>query len=334
MNSNMMTFWGSRNVYDDRQYGDDSDSEDDEQNALRQRGKLMTITEESSQELIFHQTSQDSHHVHITEYGEEEKGEEDDDDPLNENEQAQLRNYNLHHNVEAEEPISDHDEEGTHNDFHSSALHTSFGLQAEDLELNNSMTSPAGGKYRTVSVFGGVFAMPPDPVDSDSCSLSSASDGFSSDEDYSPPPPMRSPEPRNTRGRIATTTTTSPSIARQTTPNRTTTTPRVVSPPLTSSLPPTATKESATDALSPAANASITSPRSGVPAAIGDNSMARALDAFDQTDSLISKLLQELESSPFHAVAPEGVEEAITALQASKQTIQSALYLEDFVISC
>ncbi|KAL3941337.1 MAG: hypothetical protein SGBAC_004282 [Bacillariaceae sp.] len=338
MDSDMRRHWGHRDERYDNRYADDSD---EEENKELQRGPLLTITEESSQEFSNHSRVVD------TEYEEDDKEKVDDV----KGDEHQQRSSNNQKKVEDDDVIvSDHEEEGPDNDFQSIPvpLHSAFGLQAEDLMLNNSMASPTGGKYRTVSVFGGVFGMLPDPVDSDNLSLSSASDGFSSDEDYSPP--KRSPK-RSMQSRAAATP---PSISpiHQTTPpsnKAAAAAPRVVSPPSTASTPPTAiapkqdlspdrakTKTyTAVDATAATTSKTNTPPKSASEAKlISDNSMARALKAFDQTESLLSRILGELESAPFYAVAPQVMEDAITTLQISKQTLESALCLEDVVLSC
>lgn len=334
----MRRHWGHRDDRYDNRYADDSD---EEENKELQRGPLLTITEESSQEFSNHSRVID------TEYEEDDKEKVDD----LKGDEHQQRSPNNHKKMEDDDVVvSDHEEEeeGPDNDFQSIPvpLHSAFGLQAEDLMLNNSMASPTGGKYRTVSVFGGVFGMLPDPVDSDNLSLSSASDGFSSDEDYSPP--KRSPK-RNMQSRAAATPPSISPIHQTTPPSNKATAPRVVSPPLTASPPPTATEPkkdlslnvTKTKAEAAADATAATTPKPNTPThsaseakLISDNSMARALKAFDQTESLLSRVLGELESAPFYAVAPQVMEDAITTLQISKQTLESALCLEDVVLSC
>ncbi|CAJ1958142.1 unnamed protein product [Cylindrotheca closterium] len=354
MDSDMMRHWGRRDVYDDWRHHSDSDNEDENKH-LRLRGPLMSIAEvceDSSQEISHHSRT------HGTEYGGEGK-EENKVDDRKEDERGHKQNSvmnNSHSNKVEEEDheVSDHKDE----DFMNVPLHSAYGLQAEDLMLKNSMALPTGdgGKYRTVSVFGGVFGMLPDPVDSDNLSLSSASDGFSSDDDvYSPPKrsPKRKVGQRRNAGAPPLSTIEPP---KQTTPpaKAAAVSPRVVSPPSAASPPSitatgsennsppataTTSTEAGAEAKPDAATASVPSSTSSPTQpsekrANDDSSMTRALKAFDQTESLLCKVLGDLESAPFYAVPPQVMEDAITTLQVSKQSLESALCLEDVVLSC
>lgn len=373
----MMRHWGSRPDYS-RRYWDDEDEtpKQEQQPEISLKGKLMPIAEESSQDLQSTTVQEDV---------EEEEEEVEEDENVDEaiRNQSSLKYHNEIQQVQSQDDnndtaMDDHEQEGPLNDFHSMVpLHTAFGLQAEDLMLNSSMASPTGGKYRTVSVFGGVFAMPEDPVDSDNLSLSSASDGFSSDgEDYAPP--KRSPKRQTQRRTVSQTTTTTPP------PNKTPLeTPRIVSPALTSSpqsavaeeesekdtakatscspiatTPSSPLEESSTSAqiatfkesevttsdsspVAPAAAASSEAESTSIPplaeqkvttSTTTDTSITRALEAFDQTESLLSKVLGELEQA--RLCNAQVMEDAITSLQVSKQTLESALCLEDTVMSC
>jgi hypothetical protein len=160
----MMRHWGRRDHDDERH--SDADSE-----GGKKRFRLPTISEEPSHDdLISHQTRQED--LSLIDDGGCAKSEEQEG--------------------ASDEDTSDHNYEVPHNDFQGAPLHTTFGALGDGVMLNTN-TAAAGGKYRTVSIFGGVFDMP-DPSgdgDADSMALSSSSD-FS--DDFSPPPPKPKPK--------------------------------------------------------------------------------------------------------------------------------------------
>jgi hypothetical protein len=156
--TDMMRHWGRRDDDDERH--SDADSE-----GGKKRFRLATISEELS-----HQTRQEDESLI------------DDGGCAKSEEQEEA----------SDEDMSDHNYEVPHNDFQGAPLHTTFGALGDDVMLNNN-TAAACGKYRTVSIFGGVFDMPDPSGDAGSTgmSLSSSSD-FS--DDFSPPRPKPKPK--------------------------------------------------------------------------------------------------------------------------------------------
>lgn len=162
----MRRHWGRGDYDDDDRYAD-TDSADAKNKKGASFRRLESIAEEasSSHEMMSHQAGEEGEgKVHDLRFDESDNEEDD------------------HAEVQAD-PLDE---------FVDVPLHATLGALGDDsLMLNNaSSAAGGGGKYRTVSIFGGVFDMP-DPTGDDGNSVSSSSsDGFSDDE-FSPPAPKR-----------------------------------------------------------------------------------------------------------------------------------------------
>eukprot|EP00980_Cylindrotheca_fusiformis_P028950 scaffold22680_cov107-Cylindrotheca_fusiformis.AAC.19 len=174
MSSNdMMRHWGRR-YYDGsdrrRRYSEETESEKGQKEAFQ----LEPIEEEASQEIFSCSAKEEKDGiVHDLRYN------ESDDD---------------------EEEMLNRKKEDPKDEFQDVPLHASLAAYSDNSLMLTNSNNTGNGKYRTVSIFGGVFDMPDPSGDADSAASSTSSD-FSSD-DFSPPQPTRKSKraPQNKNG--------------------------------------------------------------------------------------------------------------------------------------